>query len=473
MNILFITNFELTSVQIEVSKRLQGVDAFFLCVSQHTSRICLKEGIHASRIIDMDIRSLSLPEPLAHLDSESGIDPITTKDIFAIDRYLRYRSAVEQESYEFILSRLVKACVNSGFFSLIFGEATWAHELALSRACSRVAVPCRFFSPAVMRYPSGRFGFFEGEFQEAVFGPDTLSDIQASSVAEDSISLEKPYYLEINNQKLEAEYSLKGILHRLNNFLTNRNVEPLNPCTMPRRSVRLRLVVGLYINAFFYKLILRPRLIPIAELENYVLLPLHKQPERSIDVLGKGFEDQAHLIGLVRRKLPHRWKLVVKEHSNAVGDRGYLFFRAIQRFDDVVLVSEKQDSEELIKNAQAVISVSGTACFEAAIHDVPSFTISRMYFNRLPSSWQLLGEDLLGTHDWAEMIQQKTKQNLTSSGPSSVLAEFRASSFRGLWTDVNTSSSVLSPNNLEDLSVGFQWVIDKQCEREEGGRNWD
>ena len=464
MNILFVTKFELTRVQIEVAKRLEGVEVFFLCVSQQTSRICLQEGVDASRIISMDIRSLYLPKPLAHFDDENVIDPIATNDIFTIDRYLRYRSATEKKRYGVVLSKLLKACVSSGFFNLIFGEATWAHELALSRACSPVEVPCRFFSPAMMRYPSGRFGFFEGELQEAVFGPETVGDNQESGSTEASYSLEKPYYLKINDQKLQTEYSVKGVFNRLKNFLTNRNVDPLNPCNMPARRIRLQLVLGLYINALFYKIILRPRFIPIPELENYVLLTLHKQPERSIDVLGKGFEDQAYLIGLIHRKLPPGWKLVVKEHSNAVGDRGYTFFRVIQSFDDVVLVSEKQDSTELIKNAKVVVSVSGTACFEAAIYDVPSFTIAPMYFNKLPGSWQLLGGDLMSAHDIAELIQQKLKRERASSPASSVLADFQASSFRGLWTDVNTSSSVLTPKNLDELSVGFQWVIDKHAD---------
>src|SRR5690606_24694408 len=73
------------------------------------------------------------------------------------------------------------------------------------------------------------------------------------------------------------------------------------------------------------------------EKKNFVLFTLHKQPEASVDIVGRYFDDQYKVIQSIWRILPESWYLVVKEHTNAIGDRSFSFFRKIKAHRNIIL----------------------------------------------------------------------------------------------------------------------------------------
>ena len=95
--------------------------------------------------------------------------------------------------------------------------------------------------------------------------------------------------------------------------------------------------------------------------ERYVLYTLHHQPEASIDVFGSLNSNQASLIDSVSRLLPATHKLWVKEHKGAIGDRSLAWLRRIKKLPNVRLVDPFEDVLTLIRNADLVVTVSGTA----------------------------------------------------------------------------------------------------------------
>ena len=116
---------------------------------------------------------------------------------------------------------------------------------------------------------------------------------------------------------------------------------------------------------------------------SYVLMTLHRQPEASLDVLGSKFADQHALARAVASDLPPGWSLVVKEHSNGLGDRGPTFFRRLRQIPGVVLVDPWSDSLRLAAGARLSLTVSGTIAFEAGLLGYPAATVTEMYFSPL------------------------------------------------------------------------------------------
>ena len=57
---------------------------------------------------------------------------------------------------------------------------------------------------------------------------------------------------------------------------------------------------------------------------------LHKQPEASVDIVGRYYDNQYTNIQNIWRILPDDWCLVVKEHTNAIGDRPLSFLKKLK-----------------------------------------------------------------------------------------------------------------------------------------------
>jgi len=114
------------------------------------------------------------------------------------------------------------------------------------------------------------------------------------------------------------------------------------------------------------------------------LFTLHKQPEASIDVIGGLHTNQLSLIETVSKSLPVDYLLLVKEHSNAIGDRGREFYEAVCSLGNVRLIDPWADSRELLKKAEAVFTVSGTIAMEASLMRRNALTFAECFFSHMP-----------------------------------------------------------------------------------------
>ena len=71
----------------------------------------------------------------------------------------------------------------------------------------------------------------------------------------------------------------------------------------------------------------------------YVLLTLHKQPEASIDLFDHYNSNQLELATTIANSLPMHYTLMIKEHSNAIGDRGAKWFKQLKKIKNITLVN--------------------------------------------------------------------------------------------------------------------------------------
>jgi Capsule polysaccharide biosynthesis protein len=117
---------------------------------------------------------------------------------------------------------------------------------------------------------------------------------------------------------------------------------------------------------------------PVDFSEPYVYLPLHVQPERSTSPNGGIYDHIELMIEAIARSLPPGWLVYVKEHPSQLspwqaGERGrrvsdYAVMTALQ---NVRLVPLDTKPFDLIDNARAVATVTGTSGWEAIARGVP------------------------------------------------------------------------------------------------------
>ena len=135
----------------------------------------------------------------------------------------------------------------------------------------------------------------------------------------------------------------------------------------------------------------------------YFFFPLHFQPESTTLPQGGVFVDQLEVIRVVAASLPEGYKLYVKEHPSywmythwesmeEARSRGY--YDDITAIENVKLISHDFSSMELIDRCAGVVTVTGTAGFEAIFRSKPVLLFGSQAYSEFPGVFKIrFGED--------------------------------------------------------------------------------
>lgn len=123
------------------------------------------------------------------------------------------------------------------------------------------------------------------------------------------------------------------------------------------------------------------RLLPANE--PYAYFPLHYQPELTTMVLSPFWQDQPSIIANIARSLPLGMRLYVKEHVPMLGLRAVNYYDPLRLIPNVRLVDPYLSSLDLIQRSQLVLTITGTAGFEAALLGRPVITFSDIFYSAM------------------------------------------------------------------------------------------
>ncbi|HNN62160.1 MAG TPA: hypothetical protein PKH78_03925 [Candidatus Obscuribacter sp.] len=128
----------------------------------------------------------------------------------------------------------------------------------------------------------------------------------------------------------------------------------------------------------------------------YYVFFLHYQPEGTTLPYGLAFAQQWLAISRLRMALPEDVQLAVKDHPGmflrgmlrpSVRDR--YFYESIAGLPNTVLVDINQDSFDLIDHAEAVVTITGTAGFQALARGKPVIVFGTAPYRHFPSVRQV------------------------------------------------------------------------------------
>jgi len=114
--------------------------------------------------------------------------------------------------------------------------------------------------------------------------------------------------------------------------------------------------------------------------EDYVLFPLHFQPEASTCVYARKYENQLFFIEQLAKSIPAGIKLYVKEHSVRQGHRPLSFYREAGKFPNVRLIRADADSHELIRKSLFIVCLTSTMGFEALMYGKPVYVCGDCFY---------------------------------------------------------------------------------------------
>ena len=119
--------------------------------------------------------------------------------------------------------------------------------------------------------------------------------------------------------------------------------------------------------------------------EKYVYMPLHLIPESSVFVKASFYVDELNLMEQISKSLPVGWKLYVKEHQAMLGERDVSFYKKAAELANVrvVQLNYYKDPKPWITKAQGVVTITGTAAYEAALMGKRSIVFGDVPFSMI------------------------------------------------------------------------------------------
>ncbi|MFD2520280.1 hypothetical protein [Emticicia soli] len=446
-NICFISNFYFTYLWHDVSKVLQtkGFRVFWIVSNKSYHNFLIQAGVKEENILYINRGYISKPN--------QPVDDFQINELIYGDRVLRlekvdavnYLTNIQKPIYDFLLKNSV---------STVLGELTWAHELLINRITrKRTELKCRFICPAVTRIPNKRFVFFKDDRQSEILEIDNNETINLESI----FKVEKPAYLKNNDLILNKKRSLKSRFNKALRFLTGKDFDPNDPGLIRSGWNRFKIRSSEELNKETYRAFIRPISLSTFNDEHpYILYTLHKQPEASIDVVGRYYEDQKQTILNFWRILPPNWKLVVKEHSNAIGDRDVKFYKELTQFPNIILANANLDSYELIKKSKLVVSISGTIAYESALMGYPSIVLSPVFFRRLNYCKHISLSEIENITNIEDLISEIKN---SEDNRLEFCKYIMKNSFNGTISDPNATPHVLEQENVNNLANAIEIAV--------------
>jgi hypothetical protein len=383
MSLCFVSNKDLTVPYSDIARRLkeQGERIVWLAPSRRWAGWLRAEGWPTEDVLCLadhahERAGISVNQAMAELEDIEGEAPETISNIIRMCRNLNRSPAAFSYAYLALVRRHVEPFLRDRDVEVVFGEGTWGFELLTWLLCRRRKIPMLTASPS--RIPGDRFFFVDAGTAE-MFAVRHATDSDRQSALN--------FLNEWMNRPVQPGYmrAQKGGYKAFRlRWLNELRVALLRPeldrgdATLWPLSARIRDRTERLINALGIKIFNPFEKDPAPE--RYVLYPLHHQPESSIDVYGSLNSNQTALIETVSRLLPASHRLWLKEHRGALGDRPVSWYRRIQSLPNVRIIDPFADIFPLMRRADLVITITGTAAYEAALLGIPSFGLAPVFF---------------------------------------------------------------------------------------------
>ena len=123
----------------------------------------------------------------------------------------------------------------------------------------------------------------------------------------------------------------------------------------------------------------------------FIFFPMSLDMERSTLIDAPYHTNQIEVIRSIAKSIPANQKLYVKEHPSQYlrGWREISDYNSIMKIPNVILIHPEFSSEKLYQKCSLVITISGTAGFEAALYEKPSIILNQLRYSILPSVHKL------------------------------------------------------------------------------------
>ncbi len=467
MRIAFIANHERTRGCHMIGEELEklGHEIYWITPNRYWQKWLRARHVAPERILTISdyYQAWETSRPL----TEQEVQDLRTAEqagnyrmhsVIMADRHLRRRDPDYAMRYLAVVQARVRDFVQNNQLDMVSGEATWALELVTILTCQALGVVWAFAN--TIRMPSANLAFYPSHQMDSIY-PIGQVDEACRQQARDMLvhyrnKPEAPYYVVMKGWTPSFKWQWIGkFLYHLWRYRDMRHDETeLNVWRLVRwrgrcwwKSLRNRWqAMHWFETADTY--LQQP----------YVLVALHVQPEATVDVLGGYVTDQIEMVRALSRGLPAGYQLLVKEHKNALAQRGIDEYRTLKQIPAVRLIRAEEDIHRLMKHARLTVTVAGTSCLEAGLQGWPAACIAPMVFDPVLTCARLNPY----TDQLATLLAGLEAGTVTVPADEQIvelLAYQLAHSFSGFLTVGSMAPKMYSPENRRNLAEGYQRLI--------------
>ena len=440
-NVCFVANYSVTELYSEIAKRLNA-NVFWIVVSDDIERN-LNEHSEENRILR-----------IKYYDKENVINNslnIVYSDIVYGDRRLKY-NPINGKKYLKRISIEILDFLNKNDIEVVFGEVTWAHEILIHRIQTKMRSKL-YLIPHDVRIPRGEFTFFSDEFWSDQFRVDP--SIRFKQITEtDIIKNEDDNHIKATSNFVAKKSSFYYKLRYFYYFFIPLR-DPCNPTYVGmRRSEKVRKNWMVPFSKFEWMCLPKKRVIDGQFKGKKIIgVPLHLQPEASIDNMARYFENQYSNIFDVARSVPEDYILLIKEHSIAEGRRNLGFYIRLAKIENVHFIKNKLTGPEFLQYCDVVFTLTGTMGLEAALLGKPVITFVPNQYTFLSNVTIISRLLLRKEYFWSELTDMDVEYIREQYD------SFTADCYLGEINDPSLSDTVLSEANINLLVTAFGHII--------------
>ena len=186
--------------------------------------------------------------------------------------------------------------------------------------------------------------------------------------------------------------------------------------------------------------------------EPFVYFPLHMEMERALLISAPFYINQIEAIKSIAKSLPINFKLYVKEHPAQIKRswRSISEYKQIMRIPNVVLIHPNFPKDNLYKNCSLLVTIAGTAGFEATAYGKPIITFVDTNYSLLPSVSTIRDLEKL-----PEMIRESLSKKIEVKSLDRYISLLEKNISRFDYADFRTklAEEFFYGNNLMDVEI--------------------
>ena len=247
-------------------------------------------------------------------------------------------------------------------------------------------------------------------------------------------------------------WRIKYIILQLNKFYSNKRLR------INDRIDSLSIIILNFRKWYFLKK-LEPRFHQLNKKQKYIYYPLHAEPEVSTLVIGNKYIDQLSLIktlGITFKKLGY--KVIIKGHPHHYHTLPFYYMQKILSIDNVYLVDHRINGIRLIKNAELIITSTGTSSLEACYMGKKSITLEKTVFSGFINS-PVEKLDNLSIDSLKRILDKKdNKEDIKQRGLAWIQTTFNNKNFNLIGN--SWESLDIAKNNKKFRESYFQFICD-------------
>ena len=190
---------------------------------------------------------------------------------------------------------------------------------------------------------------------------------------------------------------------------------------------------------------------------NFIFYPLHLEPEQTLLINAPFFTNQLEIIRNIAKSLPLGYKLLVKEQAAMVTRnwRKISWYKQLMQIPNVILIHPSLPPDELLKKCSLVITINGSAGFDAAFYGKPSIVFRDVLYSKLSCVTVLKS---------IEHLPQEIRNTINKKPNLHELNEFlnllESNSFKFEWNKFSSSvqENIFLKGNLTDVEVSDKQI---------------